>query len=242
MTDSKKQKLLNKIKNLLDLAEKNSSVGEAETAAKKAQALIMKYNIEEAELREGEEPTIEEYRYPVYKMQKKNEGKWIRKLFYIIAHFNFCDVVYGKDWVNGEGHVDIVYLIGDQNNVELVKYIVLQLVPKFRASFKIEWKKYDGPDSYHVFRRNFFKGVNAGIYSKLHAQQQEFAEDGSTAIVLSKNKDMLDKFIKNKYPNLGTARQTQATSIDGYAQGREAGKKANINAGIRGKNGNKLLN
>lgn len=83
-----KEKLLNKIRNLLDLADSKNSRHEAEAAAKKAQALIMKYNVEEAELHKGETADIEEVKYELYKIKRSNEGTWLRDLFNVYIQDN----------------------------------------------------------------------------------------------------------------------------------------------------------
>lgn len=118
----KKDNLINKIKNLLDLAEDENSQHEAEAAAKKAQALIMKYNIEEAELRQGDEATIEESLFHLWKIKNKSEGVWVRNLFHSVAKFNFCKIIIAKRWIDDEWK-EVLYILGEKDNIELVKYL-----------------------------------------------------------------------------------------------------------------------
>lgn len=237
----KKDNLINKIKNLLDLAEDENSKHEAEAAAKKAQALIMKYNIEEAELRQGDEATIEESTFHLWKIKNKSEGVWIRSLFHAVAKFNFCKIIISNKWIDDQWK-EVLYILGEKDNIELVKYLSTQLVHRFRSIRKKEWEQYEGGESYHVFRRGFFKGAVRGVYWKLEKQWNQYAETESTAIVMSKNSEKLEKYVEENHGNLGKARSGRTSSRSGYSKGKQAGKNANLNAGLKGQNGNRLLN
>lgn len=236
----KKDNLINKIKNLLDLAEDENSQHEAEAAAKKAQALIMKYNIEEAELRQGDEATIEESLFHLWKIKNKSEGVWVRNLFHSVAKFNFCKIIIAKRWTDGELK-EVLYILGEKDNIELVKYLSTQLVHRFRSVRKKEWKQYEGGESYHVFRRGFFKGAVRGVYEKLEEQWHQYAETESTAIVMSKKDEQLQKYVEQNHGDLGKARSGKTSSRSGYSKGKQAGKNADLNAGLKGHNGNRLL-
>jgi len=239
----KKQKLLNKIKNLLDLAEDKNSRHEAEAASKKAQALIMKYNIEEAELRGGEEASIEEVKYELYKLKKYSEGTWLRNLFFAVAKFNFCEIIIQKVNVpEYKKRQEIIFILGEKDNIELVKFLSEQLCHRLRSIEKQNWDEYNGPDNRRTFKRGFLKGASRGVYLQLESQQEQFAEDESTAIVISNKNEKVQKYMEQEYGNLGKARSGHTTSASGYNRGVEAGKNVNVNPGARGKNGAKLLN
>lgn len=95
------EKILNKIKNLLDLANNNPNENEALAAALKAQELMAKYNVELEQLDEKKESReiVEE----IYKASSKHEmKKWKFGLASIVANNfrckvyfqNRCDVVF----------------------------------------------------------------------------------------------------------------------------------------------------
>lgn len=89
-------KIIEKIKNLLDLANNNPNENEAMAAALKAQELMAKYHIDVREV-EGDEITDEIIESPLF---VGNGDKWKFVLGTIIAK-NFCCKVYyrGKDTI-----------------------------------------------------------------------------------------------------------------------------------------------
>ena len=244
-----KEKLIKTIQNLLDLAADKSSVHEAETAAKKAQELIMKYNIEEAALHGGKQAAIKDEEYLIYKHQIHEEGKWLRDLFHAVAKHNFCQIVIGKTRVKGVAKrfpdkyywMDKFYILGEADNVELVKFLSEQLMHKLREAFKQDWELYTGDESKGIYMRSFFKGAASGVYWKLAEQQEQFSKDESTNALILRKDAAVTEYKHTKWPKLGKSRNTSATSNEGWSNGYSAGKSANINAGLRGKGGSRLL-
>lgn len=87
------EKILNKIKNLLDLANNNPNENEALAAALKAQELMVKYNIELEQLDHKEE-TREIVREVYYQSGKHEMKKWKIGLATIIAENFRCKVYF----------------------------------------------------------------------------------------------------------------------------------------------------
>lgn len=237
----KKEKILRQIKNLLDLADDQNSLAEAETAAKKAQYLIMKYNVEEAEIAGGQQASVEESTYPLWKIEKAQEAKWIPNLFHSIAKFNFCTVLTGKKWVEGKRR-KVLYILGESHNVEMVRYLGEQLVHRIRSIRKKSWESYQGDEGYHMYLRGFMKGAAYGIHEQLKSNQEEFATDESTAIIISKKNQIIEDYLAEHYPNLKSGRSSGTRSNSGFRDGVKTGKNLNINGGLTGKNGSRLLN
>lgn len=240
MNESKKDSLLRKIKSLLELSKDENSTHEAETAAKMAQQLMMKYNIEEAEIHGHEPSSLERSLYPVYKIMKGNEGTWIRSMFSTIAKFNFCSIVITEKYVTDQ-YEEHFYILGSPTNIEMVTYIAEQLISRIRGIEKLYWERYTGRDKRNTFRRGFFKGAVNGIYVKLEAQQEQFTEDDSTnALIVRKDKE-LEEFKHKIFGKLGKSRSGGSSSRDGRSQGYEAGSNMSINQGVRGRNGSLQL-
>lgn len=87
------EKILNKIKNLLDLANNNPNENEAVAAALKAQELMAKYNVELEQLDEKKESR--EIVKEIYKASSKHEmKKWKIGLASIIAKNFRCKVYF----------------------------------------------------------------------------------------------------------------------------------------------------
>lgn len=94
------EKILNKIKNLLDLANNNPNENEAIAAALKAQELMAKYNIELDQL-DSKKETREIVKEVYYQSNKHEMKKWKVGLAAIIAQNFRCKVYFigGKDVV-----------------------------------------------------------------------------------------------------------------------------------------------
>lgn len=235
-----KQALLNKIKSLLNLAEDQNSLHEAEAAAKKAQALIMKYNIQEAELHKGQVASMLKSKVEIEQMKKPSEPVWIPNLYSAVAKFNFCEVVRSRTG-SGEYAYECLYVLGESHNIDLVCYLSEQLINRLRIIHKKEWKAYDGPEYYEKFKNGFFKGAASGIYMNLKSQQQQFEQVKSTAMIIVEKNEALEKFMSKEFPNIKTGRASRVSSRDGYDKGLKAGRSTKINSGLQTADGKKLL-
>lgn len=87
------EKILNKIKNLLDLANNNPNENEAIAAALKAQELMAKYNVELDQLEDKKE-TREIVKEVYYQSDKHEMRKWKLGLASIIAQNFRCKVYF----------------------------------------------------------------------------------------------------------------------------------------------------
>ena len=91
--------ILNKIKKLLKAEKGHRDVGninEAEQAALRAHELMVRYNLEIHSLKMGNEDNFKVNKDTLNHkdLNVKNEGKWMFKLYRVIAEFNFCKVIY----------------------------------------------------------------------------------------------------------------------------------------------------
>lgn len=239
----KKQAIIKKIEKLLNLADDQNSQAEAESAARKAQKLIMKFNIDQAELHKGEVTEMENALFAVYEIERKSqEGKWLRDLFGGIARNNFCRIVITKKYVDGKPR-EHFYILGEKANVELVKYLGVQLTHRLRSISRDEQAKYDGPLTRNKFYRRFLAGCASGVATQLAAQREEFkADEKSNALIIRKDQEVVE-FRDEQFPHLGKARSAGLRGgRDAYSKGRATGQKVSINAGMRGAGGSKMIN
>jgi rRNA processing protein Krr1/Pno1 len=170
------QNIIDKIHKLLNLKEGAEAVGslaEAENAAAKLQDLLMKYNLDLAEVRKAkQEERFEMHDDWVYMGDKadKRESTWVTMLCAAIARNSMCRVSV-HDW-----HI---HIIGEKNNVQLILYICDQMIEKVRIAEKFAWKIHDAqPDFYGkekrgTFRRGFYQGACHGIDQRLRRQREE---------------------------------------------------------------------
>ena len=93
---AKNNKVLDKIKKLLALqksAEDIGSLEEAQNAAAQVSKLVLKYNIDMADVQEGpEEDRIGVVRMAIHEILpfNKTHGRWLHSLYHVVAKFNFC--------------------------------------------------------------------------------------------------------------------------------------------------------
>ena len=129
------EKILTKVRNLLDLANNNPNENEAMAAALKAQELMAKYNIDTSTLKSDEsEKELHESVY--YDTGKHEMKKWKHNLAQIIAK-NFCCKVYYM------GRKDVVFYGFKKDSeiaVEVFKFLY-EMGNKFAVRYYNKCKK-----------------------------------------------------------------------------------------------------
>ena len=208
----KDEKIIEKIKNLLDLANNNPSENEAIAAALKAQELMAKYDIEIAEVegREVDEEIVKEY------IQfKENTGyciKWRFQLASIIA-----DNFKVKTFRNNK---KTVVFYGFKSDVMIATSVFNYL---FEAGNKLSCKYY-----YQCQRENRpTRGVmNTYLMGFMRGLEDVLAKQCTALMIVvpKKVQDSYDEYSKNfKTFNAGIS---YSGDPEAYNQGREDGRNA----------------
>jgi hypothetical protein len=194
------QKIIDKIQKLLNLKEGAEAVGnyhEAENAAARVSEFLLKYNLD---LETVQKSTIEKKAdmtdicIDTSQMADKRESGWVPKLYVAIARNNLCEIFTFTD--------KEVRIFGHKTNVMMVAYIAEQMIAKIRIAEKLSWKDYEEDGGYEkrgTFRRGFFDGATAGIYTRLRRQKEEMTkgDDNPFAImVINKEKELNDYMIE----------------------------------------------
>lgn len=205
----KKEKMIEKIKKMLKLAENNPSQEEALSAALQAQKLMAKYNIHEDDV------TLEEIKDEidsVFSAQKHNSHllSWRKSLASIVARNFRC-----KCYVSGK---DIVFR-GYKKDAEIALEVYLtlytignQLASKAYAEQKV--RTGTGKGAYNSFVAGFLSGVEEGLSVQC------------TALML-----VVPKEVQEEYKQFSATFGTTKVSLqvkDGklFAKGKEEGKAA----------------
>lgn len=233
-----------KVEKLFKKAESAKELGslqEAEAFMAKAQEILLKHNIEKSQLNlsDEEESPVEYLRFSLDEHFNfiKTEGQWLISLLNVVARNNFCKVV-----KNGNTHATI---IGEQDNMDVVLYMVANIVPKIRGLEKQRWKEYNGFDKRGAFRRGYLAGAVHGIHLKLQEQRKKDTDkyEGLTGIVVLKDQ-LVDEKMAEIFGKLRTSRTRRLSSSSGAAQGQADGKNLKLNKGLSGKKSNntKYLN
>lgn len=230
-----KEKVIDTIRKLLNLSEGTNSPAEAESAAAKAQQLLLKYNLAMADVNahitEAERLVGEEL---FESSENKNESNWIVRLYSGIARYNFCRIVLR---LSSQQYSTEVSVIGRTGNVEAVHYMVETLVPQIRQMAKAAWREYGGHEKRGKFTRGFLVGCALGIETKLwnEWQRMQVTDVDTRALVVSSGRE-LEAFMRQNYGRLSTGRTRSLSSWEGKQVGAAAGQGMNIRRGITGDN------
>jgi hypothetical protein len=228
--------ILEKIQKLLNLqhgAEAVGSLHEAELAAVRVHELLLKYNLDIADVTGYVKPEASEInRFDEEGIiNPKNEGKWIHNLYSVLCRHNFCKMVINV----GIAEHPFAILIGTKVNVESVKFLGDQLENRIRIAEKEGWRSNYSSEKRGAFRRGFFLGAVKGIDDqlKLKKLQEEANNNKVTALVVSMDKK-LNTFMENEFNNLRPGKASRTSSRMGVKMGYEKGRSMNINSGITG--------
>jgi hypothetical protein len=245
-----KEKIL-KLIELRDGAEKIGSLYEAANAAEKVQRILLKHNLDLAEI-EGKKYEqklgITEDALDLKDLGwDKTQGTWMLVLYRALCQYNFCTFITRS---SGKLKIYGFYLIGTKENIEIVKYFGEQLLNRFKVMMGVAWKEYEGNDKKGKFKRGYLMGVCLGIAAKLREQFELQRYETRTGpnlepkmeghiinkidalIVITQNKVM--EYVKKKIPNLGEGRNyVKPNGSDAVEIGYIDGRNTEINKGIQ---------
>lgn len=225
MQNELEQKLLEKVQKLLSLSESENEF-EAKLATKKANDLILKYNLNDSKILESEET----YVLRVCEYKKKNalhDG-----LYQVLAKF-YVTPVFNQG--RGGGYLEVV---GSKVNVTIAGYACDYLTRSIESiwkSLKNSDHQLKGVVAKNTFTRAFCDSVATELDNELVRQTSS-----KELIVL---KGELQVHMERVYPRLRKSYSTP-TKEDPRAKalGRELGSKFKINKGLKNSKERKLLN
>jgi hypothetical protein len=241
-----REKAVEKIQKLLALSEcKAASPAEAANAAAQAQKLINQHRISEAELLEAgtivDDEKIEYFKEdPIFCAGRIST--WQLELASAIASANYCRTI-TRPGMKGFKNSAAILLVGRKTDKEIVEYLFHYCKNTIEALCKAYMLM--GHGSGKRFSNSFKIGAARGIRDKLaeakKVEKEYFAESPQSGalVLLRKREEDLRKFVNEKFP--GTYSYSYKYSKKGMSQGYEAGKKININPGLGGGKGTKLL-
>lgn len=204
------EKILNKIKNLLDLANNNPNENEAIAAALKAQELMAKYNIELDQL-DSKEKTREIVKEIYYQSGKHEMRKWKIGLAAIIAQNFRC-----KAYFMGSSNNVVFYGYKEDAKIALQVFTYLyELGNKFAVRYYNKCKK-EGRETRGVMN-TYLVGFRDGAAEVLGKQ--------CTALMIVTPKEVTESF-EEMTKNWKTAKSKLNMSGDqaAYSNGKKDGR------------------
>lgn len=245
------EKIIDKIRKLLNKQESAKSVGnleEADAFALKVTELLTKYNLSIFDIKEKEDENAVGYSIHKDISKKKNEGEFIFDLYNVICKFN-----YGKLIILSRSDEKYAMIIGTLLDIEIIRFLGDQLAEKFRFLARKAYSEHKGISiKKGKFIRDFLKGATTGLYAKYYYQREEQeriereqATYGNTvtALVLSRN-DQIER-VKNEIFDPGRLKQNKPRKTDkniANSLGYIAGKEVDINKGLNGNAGTREIN
>ena len=235
--------IIEKVQKLLELqkgAEAVDSLEEAANAAEKVQKLLLKYNLEMADITRHKPKKKSEMGRGAYRKvnAKKNEGQWIYALHTELAQHNFCQVILTSYRMENGKKNKFVNLVGTIENVQVVRFLAEQLESRLRVLEVRAWKN-EGRhfhEKRNAFRRGYFIGACQGIGSQLdEAKHRAMQESVKVTDLVVQTDKRLKEAVALIFPYLSNGRRTKRPSaLIGSNLGYRDGKNISINKGIEG--------
>lgn len=208
------QEIIRRVQRLLALAN-SSNQHEAETAARKASELMIKYNLTLQETKASldytddaldlgsREPTEAKYIYPI-----------------LIEHFRVGLVKSRKN------RRTVITILGTPENVEVAKYVFEFLSRTFRKLWEI-----DSACFLADHKQSYYSGLRTGLNEKLRETKRNVEQE--TGLVLVKDNG-ITKYMNQKFNNLRAGRRNYNYTGDqaSRATGIDRGRNINIARGI----------
>lgn len=216
--DLDSERVLEKVKKLLQLAQ-SSNAHEAELATIKANALLLRHNLDHLHDHQDDEPI-----YLERVLRQKRKDTKISAIYDMLRHFIVKPVIsYGKNSCCLE-------VSGNLTNVKLAVYIANFLDKEFDHL----WNKARAEHGLQGLRakNSFFLGIAKGFEEKMKASKSNLsASDQKSLVLVEKDLDAKAKVI---YRRLSFTRS--GTNVDAHAGalGIQSGKNLSIRQGVEG--------
>lgn len=233
-TDQVPERIWKVIQDLLSrTTDNNCTAAEVEQAAVKVQELLLKYNLTLCDVQgRNTKRKFDNSYFEIGTLQKRHDSNWVAALVNVISRHNLCKAIYF-------GASKRMMVVGERHNIQIVLYLVDQLIPKINSACSRAWKEYSRmvDEKRNTFRRGFLMGCVAGIDSKLTDQRcQMEAENNSVMALIRVTGTELNTFVTGMFGTLKTnkKRGKLRKSSDSKALGYDAGKRMDINKGLDG--------
>lgn len=228
-TDNQKlDKIKSKLEKLLRLqegAQKIGSLEEAANAATKIQTLLLKYNLEMADIsvKDDSGPNFTHDDLNLANLGRvKTSGSWMETLANVIAINNLCRAVFAKP---------IIMIFGKSENIKVVNSLITSLVYRLKDMSKQSFKEYYGPEKRNTYFRGYLMGAVQGIAIKLkeNKEEQQRLDANITTLVVQTEK-LVAQHMKDHFGDrLRPSRNRRMISQDGADKGFMDGKQMDIN-------------
>lgn len=251
--DNNIQKILEKLRKLMDLkvsATECGELGEANAAAAGITRLLREYDLTlqdiPAEQKVLDPVDIEDvpFRFTY------SQHRWYWALQDVIASHNSCEIIRSQSRQNGKALDTSYKVVGRKQHREVVLYLISFCAHQFITigkrkypDYKINHIKQTGttPKPLSEYMKQFLLGCVDGLYYKLEEEQNNIPKEKLNALVVA-NKNALDAFMADmdvKNARLRPIKADERIVKEGY----QTGRNINLQKGIadNGQNRKKLI-
>lgn len=248
---------LKKLQRLYEGAKAINSEAEAANAAAKIQNLLTQYNLSMADLDsvadDSQKSSVTEDQLDD-RWSRKTGGAWDQLLLYGICKYNFCyTIVSQKHTSRITSGGRLVYevrrkfiVIGEQQNIEVVKWLFAVLSRQLYELSKKRYKEYLADDSQALirsftgekrmspakFHHSYLTGAAKGVQDRLKEERdRELQAQVQVNALVLRTDQKLNDYVAENYKDLRSSRPMHIGSGHAMAMGREDGRKVNITRG-----------
>lgn len=238
--------IIQKIQKLLALKnDESASQGEIENATNAITAMLLKYNLDMStvENHKGQhKAAMTENQFDLNGKQTRHEAGWVNNLFNVICIHNLCKCITVPGYKDKDD-MGWVIIVGKKHNIDIVYYMVDQLITKIRSMAKYHWRIYHGEEKRNTYLRGYYRGAVHGLHEKLNEskRQIESSNPNMGLMVINNGKELM-QYVAEKHGPLGKSRSSSLSGMGGYAQGKETGKSLNVHKGVNDAQTNKRIN
>ena len=224
---------LRRIRKLLALADGTPSEAEANLAYRKANALLLKYNLSQHELAGEKGYVYRRLGAPSRRVQSRQYA-----VGQILRDFFFVETLWVSDYLAAEDREGrVLEVMGSAENVDMAEHVHATL-HRITDELWIRYKRETGVRGISA-RREYADGLIEGFRSTLVSGRAESREQGLVWV----GDPRLRAFVRERYPRVRTIRVDGVMPTSNHAAGREAGAKIRIHRPIssKGSGGGGLL-
>ncbi len=237
------ENILEKIQKLLNLKEGAEEIGsfeEAKNAASQVQKLLMKYNLDMADIQlHGikDKISIDKFNFEDVS-PAKNEGMWILGLYSVLSKQNFCRLVIhqSRTYKNDKPYIrKYAVIVGTKVNVGVVREMGQRMEERIRTFERVAWAKdRHNHKNRNAYRRAYFVGAVSGLNMQLELNKAKEMQQNIqiNALVVQTEKD-LENAMANLFENLTQGRRKRGVSnAAAYHQGQADGRQMPTGQGL----------
>lgn len=226
MTADQKKKIIARIQKLMmRTEERGATANEAEASLAEVQRLLMKYQLDVAEVEGYDCSDFDPAEVRVWERPGDFAAPFINEL---MNKYYFVRVIRRSKYAKSD-NINGYYFFGDKHHVTIASCVFIYLRRVYEELWR-EYKAETGAPKAHC--RAYYAGLTRNLSNRLKRDRDKFAENGraNNALVVVDNA-LTEQFYK-KYPTLKPHRTTPIRGQEAYQQGLADGDKIRLNKNL----------